>query len=373
MSLKEQFLKKNPEFDNKSSNSQNKVGKLRPKKESRSVSKMPPIYHFSPYIPTRDLNRHTTFRPFIRHPSPQSNTHTQILKIEGFNNESDNNLKAQKDRSNPSSHRGQTHLRIQTEVSLKNFKNDEQNDKYSQSTTNVKKSLRLLTKIKSQNVELTRNLSSSHLNHSKDKKANSQIWSKEDFSIKKIKTKQKRRLNDEFKQKFMKHAGAVSSERGKSTEWSQNLETNPGDEFEDASLPDIGATKHSLKGSGAVIAYAANTNPGLIRNYNEDRVSIILNISKPATSQYQGVWPVCSYFAVFDGHGGTSCADFLRDNLHQMIIKNNKFPSDPVEALRSGFAEAEEKFLGIAQESNFDRSGSCAIVVLIVGTYLNND
>jgi len=30
-----------------------------------------------------------------------------------------------------------------------------------------------------------------------------------------------------------------------------------------------------------VLAYAANTNQGIIRNYNEDRVSIILNILKP--------------------------------------------------------------------------------------------
>ena len=52
-----------------------------------------------------------------------------------------------------------------------------------------------------------------------------------------------------------------------------------------------------------------------------------------------------------------------------MIVKNSSFPSDPAAALKKGFAEAEAKFLEIAQESNFDRSGSCAIVVLIVGKY----
>lgn len=37
-----------------------------------------------------------------------------------------------------------------------------------------------------------------------------------------------------------------------------------------------------------VVGYAANTNQGLFRNYNEDRVSIILNIVQPA-SQKKGI------------------------------------------------------------------------------------
>ena len=53
-----------------------------------------------------------------------------------------------------------------------------------------------------------------------------------------------------------------------------------------------------------------------MRNYNEDRVSIILNILKPKNYKKDEEWPTCSFFAVYDGHGGTECADFLRDNLH---------------------------------------------------------
>jgi serine/threonine protein phosphatase PrpC len=30
-------------------------------------------------------------------------------------------------------------------------------------------------------------------------------------------------------------------------------------------------------------------------------------------------WPKCSFFGVFDGHGGSSCAQFLRDNLHFLV------------------------------------------------------
>lgn len=58
----------------------------------------------------------------------------------------------------------------------------------------------------------------------------------------------------------------------------------------------------------------------MFRTYNEDRVAIILNIMKPKTKVFDGVWPKCSFFGVYDGHGGNVCADFLRDYLHQLVI-----------------------------------------------------
>jgi serine/threonine protein phosphatase PrpC len=56
------------------------------------------------------------------------------------------------------------------------------------------------------------------------------------------------------------------------------------------------------------------------RNYNEDRVAIILNIMKPKHKDIPDLsWPKCSFFGVYDGHGGNVCADFLRDYLHQLV------------------------------------------------------
>ena len=52
------------------------------------------------------------------------------------------------------------------------------------------------------------------------------------------------------------------------------------------------------------------------RNYNEDRVSIIMNMTKPTSKKHLPSWPKCSYFAIYDGHGGSACADFLKDSLH---------------------------------------------------------
>jgi serine/threonine protein phosphatase PrpC len=41
-----------------------------------------------------------------------------------------------------------------------------------------------------------------------------------------------------------------------------------------------------------------------------------MNITKP---NYKGRWPKCSYFGVFDGHGGDTCSNFLKDNMHKYV------------------------------------------------------
>jgi protein phosphatase 2C family protein 2/3 len=106
----------------------------------------------------------------------------------------------------------------------------------------------------------------------------------------------------------------------------------------------------------------------IIRDYNEDRVSIILNIVKPLS--YKGSsWPNISFFGIYDGHGGNSCSDFLRDNLHQYIVKDPLFPLDPKKAILNGFEQAEKEFCEKKAQYNgrlMDRSGSCAIVLIII-------
>lgn len=107
-------------------------------------------------------------------------------------------------------------------------------------------------------------------------------------------------------------------------------------------MPNHEPPKSSNKRTGVIRAYAASTNQGIYRSYNEDRVSIILNIVRPL-NKTNGLaesvtrWPKCSFFGVFDGHGGSLCADFLRDNLHHYIIRDENFPKNPREAIKRGF------------------------------------
>jgi protein phosphatase 2C family protein 2/3 len=82
-------------------------------------------------------------------------------------------------------------------------------------------------------------------------------------------------------------------------------------------------------------------------------------------------WPKCSFFAVYDGHGGSLCADFLRDSLHNYIIKNPNFPENVKLAIDEGFEKAEKEFietysLNPLKTELIDKSGSCALILLIV-------
>lgn len=90
-------------------------------------------------------------------------------------------------------------------------------------------------------------------------------------------------------------------------------------------------------------------------------------------------WPQICFFGVFDGHGGSACADYLRDNLHNFVVQNEQFPQNPVEAIREGFRECERNFLSLVEQAQAraqhlmtgqtvgpERSGSCATVVMII-------
>ena len=121
----------------------------------------------------------------------------------------------------------------------------------------------------------------------------------------------------------------------------------------------------SHKAYGIIEAYATITSSGK-RSYNEDRVSIIYNIPKPQgyNENKNSPWPNCSFFGLYDGHGGSAACDFLRDNLHKYIINDKYFPSNPQKAIANGFIYAEKIFF--KNYTGLDSSGSCAIVVLII-------
>ncbi len=139
-------------------------------------------------------------------------------------------------------------------------------------------------------------------------------------------------------------------------------EKNPISIFQNANLEKV---KISHKSFGLIHSYGAITSEGR-RDYNEDRVSIIYNISKPINfiETQNNKWPKCSFFGLYDGHGGRGCCDYLRDNLHKFIINDINFPNNPQKSIVNGFIKAEKNFL--KEYGIKDSSGSCAIVLLII-------
>lgn len=114
---------------------------------------------------------------------------------------------------------------------------------------------------------------------------------------------------------------------------------------------------------GAVKAFAICTSPGIIRTYNEDGVSAIPKYEKRGLESPQ---PHCSFFAVFDGHGGSGCMNYLKDKLHTHVLEGSEFPASPEKAIFNGVVRAEKEFLNLAQNQNSiaDKSGSCCLIAL---------
>ena len=137
------------------------------------------------------------------------------------------------------------------------------------------------------------------------------------------------------------------------------------------------AGKISTKSFGLINSYGVNTNQGIDRNYNDDRVKILINMNRPNNYINKSAWPLISFFGIFDGHNGDHCAEFLRKNLLQYIYTNPNFPKNIEKAIKEGFIKADQDYLNnytVLNKTNFNsfniinNSGSCGLILLLVDT-----
>ena len=116
-----------------------------------------------------------------------------------------------------------------------------------------------------------------------------------------------------------------------------------------------------------IAGFALNSYNGKVKKFNEDRIKAIVNYQNPFNIKV-------SYFSIFDGHSGKNCSDFLKENLHKYIFNSPLFPSDIPKAIRESFKKADDTFRAMVydQKNNVlkDKSGSCALVMLILNNYL---
>ena len=121
-----------------------------------------------------------------------------------------------------------------------------------------------------------------------------------------------------------------------------------------------------------IAAYGAKTSTGTEKKSNEDRIKIILDvysnteIKNSLPKQFNSL--KVSYFAIFDGHGGDKCCEFLKKNLHNYIFRSCFFPDEPVKAIKEAFEDCEKDFTNFAYQNLklVDRSGSSAIIALFI-------
>ena len=94
--------------------------------------------------------------------------------------------------------------------------------------------------------------------------------------------------------------------------------------------------------------YSTITHEGIYRKSNEDKITIYLE------EQYK-------WFAIYDGHGGNTCSQFMKENLHEYFFKQD-WKKDIPNSLRKAFLTAESEW-----RKKGDNSGSCALVIFIYG------
>ena len=125
--------------------------------------------------------------------------------------------------------------------------------------------------------------------------------------------------------------------------------------------------KFSNKQIGPLKSFSYNSYQGLIKDYNEDKISISSLIKKPTSSKIKS-WPKISFFSIFDGHGGEECSEFLKENFLKYLVKNKNFPFDIKQSMIEAFQEVEEEFFKLKCKDTLeesDKSGSCALVAVI--------
>ncbi|KAK3248020.1 hypothetical protein CYMTET_35854 [Cymbomonas tetramitiformis] len=102
------------------------------------------------------------------------------------------------------------------------------------------------------------------------------------------------------------------------------------------------------------------------RTYMEDAVTVEEDISSFLRREQAEVVGSCSYFGVYDGHGGTESAEFVRDRLLPNIISQESFPEAIGKSMHDAFLQTDAQLRdteGVKSDNDF--SGTTAIAIFL--------
>jgi serine/threonine protein phosphatase PrpC len=75
----------------------------------------------------------------------------------------------------------------------------------------------------------------------------------------------------------------------------------------------------------------------------------------------------CSLFALYNGHGGDDCSQFLKENLHKRILEGLD-PRDVQDSLEQVCLQTDREFYRQVLQGKFaDLSGASSLVFLTIG------
>jgi serine/threonine protein phosphatase PrpC len=105
---------------------------------------------------------------------------------------------------------------------------------------------------------------------------------------------------------------------------------------------------------------------------NEDKLSISINVKLPKEAVNSTTKSNISFFGTYDGHGGDSVAEIMKDELHKQIFNDVNFLLDPEMSILKGFSTVEESIIDknlaeYMKKNKIDKSGSCAFVLIALG------
>ena len=131
--------------------------------------------------------------------------------------------------------------------------------------------------------------------------------------------------------------------------------------------------KHSNVSSENFAGFGVNSYNGKVKKKNEDRIKVvahqIVQSRKDPNKKF-----IVSYFSIFDGHSGKKCSDFLKKNFFEILMNSPFFPDEPLRAIKESFQKAESAFFKKAYDPInkilLDKSGSCALIMLIINNIL---
>mmetsp|Transcript_39499 Transcript_39499/g.92888 ORF Transcript_39499/g.92888 Transcript_39499/m.92888 type:complete len:421 (+) Transcript_39499:71-1333(+) len=104
-----------------------------------------------------------------------------------------------------------------------------------------------------------------------------------------------------------------------------------------------------------------------LRREMEDAHRAVVGEEGPLTARTQAEAPLSplSYFAVFDGHGGSAAAEFAAERLYSLLAENaSALRADASQALREAFERTEQDWITHAVEKEW-MDGTTAAVALV--------